>query len=92
MKINLKFLSPRLVNILITLVVISLPLLRERVQLPEGGYEIVWHRPIILLVLYPQMNEYYAFFLMVGFSLLIYLVVSAVLVLASKVLKSKRKS
>jgi len=75
-KINLNFLKPRLLNILLTLVVFSLPLLRERARLPEGGYEVAYYRPIYLLTSYLQMQEWYPLFLMVGLFLFIYFTIS----------------
>ncbi len=79
MKINLKFLSPRLLNVLITLAVFSLPLIRERSRLPDGTItEVVFYRPIYLLASYLQMNDFYPFFLMVGFFLVIYVAVSVI--------------
>ncbi|KKQ92622.1 MAG: hypothetical protein UT17_C0001G0001 [Candidatus Woesebacteria bacterium GW2011_GWB1_39_10] len=64
---SLKFLKPRIGNVLLTLVVISLPLLREQVQLPTGGYEIARYRPVFLLTSYLQMQDWYPFLLMIGF-------------------------
>lgn len=91
MKFNLKFLYPRLSNVVITLLVISLPLIKERVQLPTGEYEVVMYRPIFLLASYLQMNDYYPFFLMVCFSLVVYVVVSGILAAFSRlIIKSKR--
>ena len=78
MKINLDFLKPRLLNTLLTVGVLCLPLLRERVMLPEGGYEVAVYRPIFLLASYLQMQDWPPFFLMVGFSLVIYFVVSVI--------------
>jgi len=78
MRISLDFLKPRLLNTILAIVVFSLPFLRERVMLPEGGYEVAHYRPIFLLASYLQMQDWYPFLLMVGFLLIIYLAVSIV--------------
>ena len=86
---NLSFLKPRLVNVLFTFIVLSLPLLREQVQLPTGGYEVATYRPVFLLAAYLQMNDYYPFLLMVSFSLVMYFAASLVLAISFKLLKKK---
>ena len=91
-KINLNFLKPRLLNTLLTLIIFSLPLLRERARLPEGGYEMVHYRPIFLLASYLQMQDWYPFFLMVGFSLVIYFAASLIVILLTPVWKKIKKS
>ena len=92
MKINLDFLKPRLLNILLTIVVFSLPLLRERVMLPEGGYEIAYYRPIFLLTSYLQMQDWYPFFLMIGFLLVVYFVASLVVTVTTSLWRRVNKS
>ena len=91
MKVRLGFLKPRLSNILITIVIFSLPFLRERAVLPEGGYEVAYYRPIFLLVSYLQMQEWQSFFLMFGFSLVIYLIVSLVIAVVTPLWKKISK-
>jgi len=92
MRNMLKILTPRLVNVLITLVVISLPLLGERARLPDGTItETVFYRPIFLLTTYLQMQDWQPFLLMVGFVLVVYMVVSAILAVFSRVIRQKRK-
>ena len=88
---NFNFLKPRWVNVLITLIILSLPILRERAVLPTGGFEVVAYRPIFLLASYLQMGDYYPFFLMVGFSLFVYLAVSTFLAVASKIFSKALK-
>ncbi|OGD84747.1 hypothetical protein A2165_03215 [Candidatus Curtissbacteria bacterium RBG_13_40_7] len=79
---SLSFLKPRLANVLLTLVILSLPIFWEREPLPTGGYSVVAYRPIFLLASYLQMNDYYPFFQMVGFSFAVYFGVSlAILIL-----------
>src|SRR3989339_585044 len=86
---SLKFLKPRIGNVLLTLVVISLPLLREQVQLPTGGYEIARYRPVFLLTSYLQMQDWYPFLLMIGFTLAVYVGASIVVAITSKLLKKR---
>ena len=85
------FLRPRLANVLLTLIVLSLPIIWERAPLPTGGYAVAAYRPIFLLASYLQMNDYYPFFQMVGFSLAIYIAVSVVLAIASRLIKVGKK-
>jgi len=86
---DLQFLRPRTVNVLLTLLVLSVPLIKERAPLPSGGYEVVVYRPIFLFTAYLQMNDYYPFVLMVGFSLAVYLAVSVVVGIVSKLHKKR---
>ena len=85
------FLKPRLLNVLLMVIVLCLPLLRERVVLPEGGYEVAVYRPIFLLASYLQMQDWPPFFLMVGFSLVIYFVVSVVVAIIVPLWKRIKK-
>ncbi|HLE48841.1 MAG TPA: hypothetical protein VI819_02300, partial [Patescibacteria group bacterium] len=73
-------------------VIFSLPFLRERAVLPEGGYEVAYYRPIFLLVSYLQMQEWYAFMLTVGFSLVVYFAASLVVAVLTPVWKKISKS
>jgi len=63
-------------------------------MLPEGGYEVAHYRPIFLLASYLQMQDWYPFFLMIGFFLVIYfaasLVVSILTFVWKKINRSKR--
>ena len=88
---TLSFLRPRLLTIIISLIALFLPLLREHVVFPTGGYEIVYYRPAFLLVDYFQMQDWYPFLLMLGFSAFIYAVVSGVLAFVFAVIKPKKK-
>ena len=85
------FLKPRWINTLLTLVILALPILRERVQLEEGGFEIVRYSPIVLLALYVWLKDWYPFLLMLGFSLFVYVVVSATITLLNKLFKFSKK-
>ena len=86
----MKFLKPRVSSILLTIVVLFLPLIAERTAPPSGGLEIIHYSPIFLLSAYLQMKDYYPFFLMFCFSLLIYLVVSFLVLIVVKLFKLKR--
>jgi hypothetical protein len=90
-RISLDFLKPRLINILLTLIVLSLPIIWEKTPLPMGGNAVAAYRPVFLLAAYLQMNDYYPFFQMVGFSLAIYFAVSVVVVIASRLLRLLKK-
>jgi len=86
---KISFLKPRIYNVLATIAVLSLPLIRERARYPEGGFEIVTYRPIFLLTSFLQMNDLKPFLLMLGFSLFVYIVVSTILSLIIKLMKKK---
>lgn len=79
MKINLKFLKPRFINLLLTLLVLCLPLLREQYR---GGQYVTWHRPIELIIQYlqnPQNESYFQIFAgTIVFSFVVYILISAV--------------
>jgi len=87
-----KFLKPNGVNILVTLIIFSLPLIRERSRLPDGTItEVVFYRPIFLLVSYLQMQDWQPFLLMAGLLVVLYIVVSVVVVLISRLLVRAKK-
>ncbi|MCR4277264.1 MAG: hypothetical protein NUV87_03995 [Candidatus Roizmanbacteria bacterium] len=88
---KLKFLKPYATNLLITFVVLLLPLIREQAPSETGGYSVAHYSPLFLLSTYLQVGEYYAFFLMLGFSLVVYVGVSVVLALISKFFTKKKK-
>lgn len=85
------FLKPRWINALLTLIILALPILRERVQLEEGGFVVVRYSPIVLVGSYAWLKDWYPFLLMLGFSLFIYVVVSATITLLNKLLKFSKK-
>jgi hypothetical protein len=87
---KLKFLKPQISNVAITILILSLPLIRERAPIATGGYEEVFYRPIFLLTAYLQMEEFYGLLLMSGFSLFVYLVVSILLALFFRLFKKLR--
>jgi len=83
-RISLKFLQPRLSNCLFTFIILSLPIIPERIPLVTGGYESVRYIPMFLLYAYLQMGDYYLFILMVGFLLLVFFVVSLIIAVILK--------
>ena len=87
----LSFLKPRPVNVIVSLIIVSLPILREHAVLPTGGYEVVYYRPVFLLTSYLQMQDWYPFLLMVGFNLFIYVVVSGVVAIGFLIFRPKKK-
>jgi hypothetical protein len=89
--VKLNFLKPQARNLLITFVVLLLPLIRERVPLTPGGYEVSRYSPLLLLSLYLRMGDYYPFLLMVGFSLVVYFGVSAILAASLRLFTNKKK-
>lgn len=88
---KLTFLKPQAVNLLTTFVVLLLPLIREQAPSETGGIFVSYYSPLFLLSTYLQMGEYYAFFLILGFSLMVYVGVSAVLALILKFFTKKKK-
>jgi len=72
-----RFFKPRLVNILLTLFVLCLPLLRE--QYNNGQY-VTWHRPIVVFADYLRgPRNYQPLIMMFVLTLVIYLAVSVIL-------------
>jgi hypothetical protein len=88
---SLFFLKPRLTNVLLTLVVLSLPVIWEIFPLPGGGYGVDTYRPLFLLVRYLQTTNCLSFFFMVGFSLVVYVAVSFVLAIFLRLRKKRSK-
>jgi len=78
---NLHFLKPRLGNILLTVVILCLPLLRE--QYNNGQY-VAWHRPIELMIQYlqnPYNQSYFQLFMAMSlFALIVYVLASAAII------------
>ena len=74
--------KPRLINILLTLVILCLPLFRE--QYNQGEY-VTWYRPITLMIGSMQKPQQPLLLLvMVAFSLIVYGVVSVAIVRVKK--------
>lgn len=77
---NLKFLKPRLVNVILTLAVLVLPIFQERVPLSlTGPYVIERYSPISMLIGYISLGYTYPLLQMLGFSLFAYIAVSMVI-------------
>ncbi|OGD84118.1 hypothetical protein A2572_03260 [Candidatus Collierbacteria bacterium RIFOXYD1_FULL_40_9] len=88
---KLKFLKPQARNLLITFVILLLPLIREQAPSETGGISVAHYSPIFLLSTYLQMGDYYPFLLMAGFSFAVYVGVSVVLSIVSKVFTKMKK-
>jgi hypothetical protein len=77
MRVNFVFLKPRILNVLITVIILCLPLFREQYN---GGQYVTWYKPIDLLIgSLRETNTIGLFFLMLAFSLIIYSIVSLVI-------------
>jgi len=85
------FLKLRWTNTLLTLIILTLPILREKVQLEEGGFVVVRYSPIVLVGSYAWLKDWYPFLLMLGFSLFVYIVTSAAIMLFKKLFEFLRK-
>jgi hypothetical protein len=85
------FLKPRWINILLTLIVLALPILREKVQLEDGGYVIARYSPLVLVGSYAWLKDWYPFLLMLGFSLFVYIATSTAIILFGKLFKFWKK-
>ncbi len=82
------FLKPRILNLLLTFVILFLPLFREQYN---GGQYATWYRPIDLLIgSLRQLGTLGLFFLMLVFSLIIYFFVSLVIFKINQRLQSGR--
>ena len=85
------FLKLRWTNSLLTLIVLTLPILREKVQLEEGGFVVVRYSPIVLVGSYAWLKDWYPFLLMLGFSLFVYIATSTAILLFGKLFKFWKK-
>lgn len=88
---KLKFLRPQAVNLLTTFIVLFFPLIREQAPSEAGGIFVSHYSPLYLLSTYLQMKEYYPFFLMLGYSFVVYIGVSIVITFVSKSFLKKKK-
>lgn len=80
-------LKPRIVNVVITLIVLLIPFLRERVLLPDGSYVVEFYSPLVLIISYIRLLDFYPLFQMLMFSLLIYVVISMIIRLFTRIKK-----
>ncbi|OGG11873.1 hypothetical protein A2Z00_00270 [Candidatus Gottesmanbacteria bacterium RBG_13_45_10] len=85
--INVKFLRPRLVNILPTLILLFLLILWEHAALPTGGYVLVRYVPVFVFVDYVKLQYYGGALLFIGFFLIVYVVVSLGVAILSSILR-----
>ena len=89
MRFNLNFLKPKIINVLITIIILYLPLFREQYN---GGQYVAWYKPIeILFNSLRERGTFGLFFLMLGFSLIIYFFVSLAIFKANQQVKKVRK-
>ena len=75
------WLKPTWLNILVTLGVLALPLFKERVPLEAGKFAVERYQPIVLLGVYIWTLDWQPIFLMLGYCLLVYIVVSGAIFL-----------
>jgi len=85
------FLKPNKLNTILTFIVLALPILKERVPLEEGGFVIERYSPIVLIGSYVWLKELYVLILMLGFSLLVYIMASIGVALFGKFTKLSEK-
>ncbi|MBU0758678.1 MAG: hypothetical protein KKF44_11525 [Nanoarchaeota archaeon] len=88
---TLKFLKPKLLNIVITLALLAIPVFQEHVPTEAGGTVIENYAPLVLLFSYLYLMEWFAFLQMLLFSLLVYSVVSLIIWTAGYLIKINKK-
>ena len=90
MKVNkFGFLKPRVLNLLLTFVILFLPLFREQYN---GGQYVAWYKPIDLLIgSLRETKTFGLFFIMLVVSLIIYFFVSLVVFKINQLLQTERK-
>jgi len=81
------FLKPHKINTIFTIIILALPILKERVPLEQGGFVVERYSPIVLVGSYIWLRDLYALILMLGFSLFVYITTSIGTVLLKKVLR-----
>ena len=88
---SLDFLKPKILNVILTLIILALPLFSENVPLSDDGpYVVERYSPLFLLIGYIILLDFYALFLMICFSLLIYISVCAIIKVFSTSWRRKR--
>jgi len=86
---NLFFLKPQLLNVLLTVIVLFLPILRE--QYNNGQY-VTYHRPIVVIIDYFQhFQQPHLLLVMAIFILIIYFFASLIIFFASKLIHKNMK-
>lgn|GEM_PF-2871919 len=79
--------GPNKLKVLVTLIVLSMPILKEHVRLAEGGFVVVRYIPLTLAPIYLYMGDYYPLLLMLGFYLFVYLGVSLMIEVLKRVVR-----
>jgi len=83
----LRFLRPRLLNVLLTIFVLCIPLLRE--QYNDGQF-VTWYRPIDIIVSsFTQRGNFQLFLPMLLLTIIVYIFISILILVASKIVKRK---
>ena len=83
------WLEPRYSNILLTLLILSLPIFSENVPLENGGSIVEKFIPMHITYTYLHMKDYIPFLQMVGFSFVVYIGVTLIIQIAHSFKKSK---
>ena len=86
------FLKPQRINVIVTLIILVLPILQERVSLEQGGFVVERYSPIFMTVTYVWLRGWYELLLMLGFSLFVYVVTSLLNALLTKKFKFSKSS
>jgi hypothetical protein len=90
MRVNFNFLKPKILNLLITIVILFIPSFRE--QYNQGEY-VAWYKPIDLLInSLKERSTRGLFFLMLAYSLIVYFFVSLAIFKINQRLKKGNKS
>lgn len=77
MRVNFSFLKPKILNVLITVIILCLPLFRE--QYNQGQY-VAWYKPMeVLFYSLRERGTFGLFLLMLGFSSITYFLISLVI-------------
>jgi len=85
---HFRFLKPQLLNVLLTIFVLWIPLLREQYN---NGQLIAWYRPIDLIISSLTQRGYFQlFFPFLFFAFIVYLFISVLILAVSKIVKRKR--
>jgi hypothetical protein len=79
--------KPRWINILVTLLILCMPILREQY---DNGQYVTWYRPMVVFVDYlREPKGFQPLLLMLVFSLIVYVIVCVAVAFVFKLLKKK---
>jgi len=81
------FIKPRFLNILLTVIILCLPILREQYITSSGNILVAWHKPIVVMIDYfkaPQ--QPHLLLIMIIFILVIYFLASLLILGMSKII------